>query len=135
MRIKGAAAIFIHGLDVGVRGCIQALLLFAPAIFLAFAQRGSVLFALAAQASFLDAEVLELALICHVDFGVDEKLAGRLFFVREEIGKLQAAQSVDACLKRRNALQAPFRVGQRLDEVPFGVIGGGLEFDKAFDEL
>jgi len=98
---------------------VQANAGLALALLLQFAKRGGVFLTLAAQAAFLDAEIVELALVGEKDLGFDEVLARRRIFICEELGKFQAAHCVDAHFERRDAEQTPFGVRQGLDEIAF----------------
>jgi hypothetical protein len=70
------------------------------------------LFAAAQQTVFLNAEIVQLALIGQEHFRFDELLANHWFFIREQLGEFQAAERVDARFERWNAQQPPFGVRQ-----------------------
>ncbi len=74
---------------------------------------------LAMEARFLDAQVVELLVIGEVGVGLDE--AGAEFFglVIEPMGELDAREGIDAVLETGDAGEAPFGVGEGLDQRGF----------------
>ena len=124
-------AFFVNCLDVLAGRFVQTSLSFALAYLLKLPERSGVLFALAAQTGFLNAEIVQLALISEEDLGFDKVAANVIRFGGEQFGEFEAAKRVDSHFERRNAQQSPFGIGKRLDEVAF-VIGSGL---KALDEF
>ena len=123
--------ILAEGFDVLTCGLVETCALLALADGLELLERRSVLFALAPEAVFLNAQIVELALIGEKDSGFDELLADGFFFVRELIGELQAADGVNAGFERRDALKSPFGIGNRLDQIIFGVVSGLIAFAEA----
>ena len=76
-------ALFVHRQDV-LTGCfVQPRLPLALAIVLKLAQCDGVFLALTAEAAFLNAEIVELALVGEEDLGFDQMLAYRFVFVGE----------------------------------------------------
>src|SRR6185437_11093108 len=73
--VEVVLAIFMNRLDILAGGFVQTSLGFAPALVLEFAQSSGVLLALAAQTAFLNAQIVQLALIGKEDFGFNEMLA------------------------------------------------------------
>ena len=85
-------------------------------------------FAMAAQASFLQCEVGEIALIDQLDFCVDESGAdGGVCLVGKEAGEFELTDGADAGFEAWDAKEAPFGIGDGLDEI-FFFVGGGLVF-------
>src|SRR5579884_1090664 len=119
-RVELFVAPFAEGFHVLTGGRIETLRGPGFTRFLDFFESSRVFFALAAQPVFLDAQIIELALVGEEDFGFDELFADGLFFVGEQVGQFQATEGVDAGFARRNALEAPFGVSQRLDQMKFG---------------
>ncbi len=96
-------------------------------------QFGQVFLALAAEAAFLNAEVVELALIGDENMRVDQSGANGSILVFELAGELEAAKGVDAHLERGNAKETPLRISERLDEIFFVVTDGLMVFEISLD--
>jgi hypothetical protein len=97
--------------------CLGPLLL----ELLEFAEIG---FALATEAALLESKIAEFPTVNHVDFSHDEGLAiGGVGFVGEFAGEFAMAERVESGFERSDAEQAPFGVGDGLDEDVFVVIG------------
>ncbi len=126
-------AVFAEGFDVLTGGLVETRLRLAFPGFLELLERGGVLFALATQAVLLNAQIVELALVGEEDFRFDELFADGFFFVGEEFGEFQTADGVNSGFERRNALEAPFGVRQRLHEILFGFARGLIAFVEAGD--
>ena len=83
-----------------------------PALFLQVARFGKVIDELVAEAAFLDAEIVELAVVREKGLGFDEGGANReVLFGGELGGKLDAAQGVDAGFECEDVQNLPFGVG------------------------
>jgi hypothetical protein len=98
-----------------------------------FTEGFGVFLALMAETAFLDAQVIELALIDEERFGVDQGVTDGLGFIGEEFGEFEAGEGVDPHFKGGNAQETPFGVGQGLDEILFGVAAGGVALEEGSD--
>ena len=96
---------------------LREFFFFFGAVFLQLGEFGDIGFALVAEAALLQSEVGEIAAIGHEDFALDEGFAiDGVGVVGELIGEFEAADGVDAGFERGDAEQAPFGIGDRLDE-------------------
>ena len=97
---------------------IGFLLVGILALLLESAELGEVGLLLIAQAAILEGEVVEIATIREEDLTLDESFAdGGVGFLRMEIGEFEAANGVDAGFERSDAVDAPFGIGNALDEI------------------
>jgi hypothetical protein len=103
--------IFANGLYVLFGSFIQQNSLLALAILLEFAESGEIFFAMPAQTIFLNAQVVQLALVDKEDFGFDEVLADFRVFLGKLIGEFETADGIDAEFERGDAEQSPFGIG------------------------
>jgi hypothetical protein len=90
---------------------------------------GGVLYQLPAEAGFLDAQVVQLAMIGEIGVGFDERRTECGILIIEDVGKFDAAKGVDPGFERGDAEQAPGGIGEGLGERGFGV-SGGLPFGE-----
>jgi hypothetical protein len=114
-------AVLANGGDVLVGRVGEPSRASTGAFFLEFAEGGGVTIALAAEAGFLDAEVVELALVGEEDFSFDEVLADVRLFQRKGVGEFEVADGVDAEFERGYSQETPFGIGERLDQALFFV--------------
>ena len=93
-----------------------------------------VLFVLPAKARFLNGEVVQVTAISEKDLRFDHGFADSLLlFIRKLGGELAAANRVDSGFERREALEPPERIGERLGEALFFVTFGSELFEDSFD--
>jgi hypothetical protein len=89
---------------------------------------------LAIEARFLDAQVVELAVIGEVGVSLDEAGAELGGLVVELVGKLDAGESIDAVFETGNAGDAPLGVSDCLDQRGF-LFANGVERLDAVQEF
>ena len=94
---------------------------------------GSILFALAAEAPELKLQVPQLLFVGEEGVDFDEVRLQRGIFGAELIGKLGAAQSVDAHFECEYAIETPGVVGEQLDESAFASAHGPEFFEEIGD--
>jgi hypothetical protein len=100
------------------------------------AQFSQIGLALVAEAAFLEGKVVEVAAVGDKDVAHEESFAvGGIGFVRDCIGEFAAADGVQAGFHGRDAEEAPFGVGNVLDERAFGVSGGSEVGEDAVEVL
>lgn len=86
---------------------------------------GEVLGVIPAQTGFLDAQVVQLARVGHVDVLIDQEGVNvAVGFVRIKVGEGGSAERVDALLENGDAIEAPIGIGQALDQFALAVTNG-----------
>ncbi len=109
--------------------------LFLDAILLQLFELSGVGFMMIAETAFLQGQVLELLFIEELDFGVDESVAfSRVGFGAEEIGLFEAGDGEYAGFERSDAVNAPFGIGDELNETIFLVGCGRPMIEDTFNE-
>lgn len=108
----------------------------ATPVFLQLKQTLAILFFLTAKARFLDAEIVELALVDEEDFGVDQVAADlRIRLLGEAVFEFEATDGVDAGFEGRDAMETPGGVCNGLDELGFFAADRFVLGDEAGDKV
>jgi len=82
-------------------------------------------FVLIADAALLESQVAQVAAISEENFAADDVFAnGGVGLLGVQIGEFDLTDGVDACFQSWDAQNAPFTVGDHLDEGVFFVSGG-----------
>jgi hypothetical protein len=114
---------------------LLGLLLLVDASLLQLLEFFGIGFVLIAQGGVLEGEVFELLFIEDLDFGVTKAVAAlRIGFVEEEIRQFETSDSEDAGFERSDTVDAPLRVGEKLNETVLFVRGRGVLIEDAVDE-
>ena len=124
LRVELFVPVLVHGGDIESGGLVQAGLCCLDPGLLQSLEGRSVLVGLAAQAALLNAEIVELALVSQKGLGLDQYLARAFVVAGEQIGEFHPSEGKDAHFEGGDAGQAPFGIGEGLDQSQFLVANG-----------
>ena len=130
--MKGFAVLL--GLEVDLGGHLEIEAFLLDTFFLELAQFGLIFLALAAEAAMLKMQIADLLFEDNEGMSFDQEFSHAGCFAGKHLGKLDVAESEDAVLESRDAIDAPVGIGQRLDERLFA-FATGLPFFEVLSNV
>src|SRR5947209_3017071 len=111
-RIEGLAVVFCGCVELGRD--VEVFPFDSDTLLLQLPELGGVFFTLAAETPVLKLQVAQLLFVCEERVDLDQAGSQSSRFLVELIGKLNAAQGVNAHFERGNAIETPGMVGELL---------------------